>query len=105
MKKWDRSDPFTDADLIWIELINVHGNVGWLYGGADFIAFEQPWEWLIVDRTQLAHLVSHIAVDTTIYPTKQKHKRYRRKGRKDVIVPICLEDIEQIIKVRINKEQ
>lgn len=104
MKKWDRQDENTDEDLLWIELMNVHGNTGWLYGDADFIAFEQYWEWLIVSRIQLADLISHLVVDTTIYTTKQKYKRYRRKGRKDIVTAILVEDIEQIIKVRIPKE-
>lgn len=40
MKKSNRKDSTVDDQIHWIELQNVRGNPGWIYGKADFIAFE-----------------------------------------------------------------
>lgn len=39
-KKTNRSDLLPNYDIHWIELRNVHGDKGWLFGQADYIAFE-----------------------------------------------------------------
>ena len=52
-------------DEIWVELMNVQGNPGWLYGGAKIIAFDMPEEggFSIVDRVDLLHYTEAELVD------------------------------------------
>lgn len=53
MKKSNRKDATPDDQIHWIELQNVRGNPGWIYGKADFIAFELMNSWLIISRKKL----------------------------------------------------
>ena len=39
VKKNKRTDKVGDDKINWIELINVQGNPGWVYGNAKYIAF------------------------------------------------------------------
>lgn len=86
------------TDVIWLELRNVHGKMGWLKGGADKIAFLQGSKFVIVNREDLYKLAKTLITDLTIYKTKQYAKLYQRKGRKDVIAYINADDIRPIIK-------
>ena len=43
-----------NAGLFLIELKNVQGNNGWLYGRADYILFQEGENFLVVDRQKLA---------------------------------------------------
>lgn len=49
----------------WIELQNVVGRKGWIYGSQDLIVFERTMDWLIVDRRSLADWVDSV-VDRTV---------------------------------------
>jgi hypothetical protein len=60
LKKVKRSDADTNQEIHWIEIENVHGKNGWLYGAADYIAFETNKSWLIVKRENLVKLVEII---------------------------------------------
>jgi hypothetical protein len=55
-KKVKRGDTSTNDSLIWVEFKSVNGGDGWLYGKADFIAFETADSFLIVRRSALAAL-------------------------------------------------
>jgi hypothetical protein len=41
----------------WIELQNVNGRKGWIYGNQDLIVFERVDHWLFVDRQSLARWI------------------------------------------------
>ena len=56
MKSRRRSEP-VDPSIIYLETRRVGGGVGWLYGKADYIAFEQPNGFLFVERLALASFV------------------------------------------------
>lgn len=43
----------SDSQAFWIELINVNGDAGWLYGEAECIAFERRYDFVIVSRAKL----------------------------------------------------
>ena len=42
MKKVSRNDNKFRTDLVWVEFKNVRGDIGWLYGDAELIAFDMP---------------------------------------------------------------
>ena len=50
VKKTNRSDIDTDDNIHWVELINVRGAKGWLYGEANYFSFELNDYWVIVAK-------------------------------------------------------
>ena len=83
MKKRRRHDQDVNKELHWIELINVKGNAGWLYGNATHIVFEYGSTWVVVDRAVLSKHIDHL---------EQVEVR-TRYGRKDKIVAVKTIDL------------
>lgn len=93
-KKTSRSSSEFSDDLVWIELKNVQGNSGWLYGTSDFIAFEREDDFVIVPRKNLTILCDRlISKDVVEKSTEALYKLYTRKGRKDLLSIIKMSDI------------
>ena len=92
-------------DEIWVELMNVSGNPGWLYGGAKIIAFDMPEEggFSIVDRVDLLHYTEAELVDATIVANKRDayKQKYRRKDRLDLITKLNLHDLRVLDTYRV----
>ena len=59
-KKSSRSDSAVSDELVWIEFKNVAGNKGWLYGAADYIAFERESDFIITSRLNLITLCDRL---------------------------------------------
>ena len=94
-KKTSRSDSDAQDEWIWIEFQNVRGNLGWLYGEADNIAFETQNSFVIVDRKSLIDYVEN-AVDMAKPVRKSylaKYKTYQRAGRNDLLTMVELSKI------------
>lgn len=105
VKRLNRHDPRPDHLRNWLEFKNVHGEQGWMYGKADFIAFETPDGFIIVDRLKLVDYAELIMKDEPmIYPTKVDYKFYQRYNRKDVILPIHTVDLLAICEKFIPKK-
>jgi hypothetical protein len=104
-KKLQRADKETTDEFIWIELVNVIGNVGWLFGSADKLAFEQENEFIVVDRERLADFVKKTCKPFEIVAraTDALYKGYRRKGRQDHLTIILTSDIRAIADEIISK--
>lgn len=83
----------------WVELQNVNGDTGWLYGKADFIAFEYTEYWIIVNREKLIALVepkidlSTPAVSGDWVANPQPYRLHRRLGRKDAVIMVPVVDL------------
>ena len=103
LKKNSRSDKVTDNNIHWIEIANVRGNAGWLYGKADYIVFETDTEWLLVKRRRLIEMINSKVIDTKISNTKELYTYYRRAGRKDIIVKVLTSDLVEIASKILNK--
>lgn len=90
MKKDKRSDSKPNPDIQWIELKNVNGKGGWLYGKADYIAFEGENDWLMIQRKTLAKVIEDAIVDKTITHDRSEswYRYYQRKGRKDILTKV-----------------
>jgi hypothetical protein len=82
MKKIRRSDPEPNEDYHYIEILNVHGNKGWLYGEADAFAFETQTYFVLVDKLALQEYIKK-TVRKEYVTTPQLHYLYRRSGRQD----------------------
>ena len=95
MKKRRRSETKPNPHYHWIELTNVNGKAGWLYGQADFIAFEIINQWIIVNRIKLACSLN----DINIVETRT------RRGRLDKILLIESVDLIIISDIVVRKEK
>jgi hypothetical protein len=78
----------------YVEIKNVHGDKGWLYGDADFIAFE-CWDYfIVVDRMKLQIFVeSRVEKKFVQNPELAVYKLYRRKRRSDIMTLVKALDI------------
>ena len=99
MKKINRSDNHPNENIHWVEIKNVHGNNGWLYGKADYIVFETEDYWFTVPTPALQSLISKKTVKQyTEYPTL--YRLYTRKGRKDIITLVKTIDLIYIGQIK-----
>jgi len=93
-KRLNRKDTNTNQDIIWIELRNVNGNKGWLYGEADYIVFERENEFVFVDRKELVKLVESLPLE--VGETKKEYVILTRKNRKDQIFYMPFSKLQEI---------
>jgi len=100
LKRINRSDSMFSTDYTWVELQNVRGNTGWLFGDADYIAFEQLNHFLIVKRIDLIDFCKKNVKDQFVDRASQAiYKKYQRKNRQDIISLISLKDLVSDVKV------
>jgi hypothetical protein len=101
VKKVNRSDGETDETIHWVELINVRGNKGWLYGEADYFAFELDDYWVIVNKQLLQTFIAKKCAKKEKSDTPALYKIYNRRDRLDAITLVKTIDLmylaEQII--------
>lgn len=98
-KRINRKDEGGQNDFVWVELQNVRGKVGWLFGRADLIAFEKRDTFIFVKRLDLLALVNKKVnlVAKVRDPKDALYKIYRRDGRKDKLTLLLFSDIESIL--------
>jgi len=85
-------------DEIWVEFKNVCGYDGWVLGKAELIAFDMPEKegFYIVKRKDLFSLSRSIVEKVFVQKNQAYRKLYRRKGRKDIITKIHLDNLMTI---------
>jgi len=102
MKKWKRADPEPTDRMHYVELRNVHGELGWLYGEADYIVFETRRHWIVVKRRTLMPFIEGITENSEQSLKPTVYKLYQRNGRKDLMTVVPTVDLlaisEEIIK-------
>jgi hypothetical protein len=98
-KRIQRDDKNAQAEFIWVELRNVRGKVGWLFGSADLIAFEKQNAFVFVKRLDLLNVVNqNVDLVAKVKSAKDAlYKIYTRDGRKDKLTLLPVRDIEPII--------
>ena len=103
MKKSSRIDANFNSTIHWIELKNVNGQLGWLFGKAHYIVFETTHNWLIIRRTDLINLLRQHIKNFTISSSKNLYTCYQRYNRQDVIVQVPITDLYSIARKILNK--
>mgnify|MGYP003650499442 FL=1 len=86
-------------DEIWVELKNVNGDHGWLFGEATIIAFDMPElaGFVVVDREDLKDYCKDNVNLVGLVDKRDAYKRcYTRRGRKDIITMLVLSDLQQL---------
>lgn len=101
LKRLSKDNPLPNENSHWVELKNVNGNIGWLYGKADAFAFELYNYWLIVKKNELVNLINKNIVRE--FKKGEFYHLYRRQNRKDEIVLVPTSDLEKISWKKIEK--
>jgi hypothetical protein len=92
LKKRRRGDDGADETIHWVEIKNVNGKKGWLYGDADYFAFELEKYWVIVNKLTLQDYIAKNTVkEYSIVPIV--NRLYKRDGRKDVLTLVSSIDL------------
>jgi hypothetical protein len=97
-KRLRRNEDTPQQNFIWVELKNVRGELGWLFGKADLIAFEREKNFLIIQKNDLKKMVKE-KVDLKSKAKNANdalYKIYQREGRKDKLTLLPIKDIEEI---------
>jgi hypothetical protein len=103
LKKQSREDVTYNENFHWVELKNVNGKLSWLYGKADFFAFELEDYWVIVEKITLQDFIKEKCVDKEVGSCKDSYKLYQRNGRKDIIVKVKTIDLIYISSKMLKK--
>jgi len=93
IKRYSMKDAEANPEIHWVEFQNVNGQKGWMYGKADYIAFELINEFLLIKREDLYNFCKEKIVDRKVKDTKGFYTLYRRKGCKDVLSLVLTEDL------------
>lgn len=96
-----------ETDTIWIELKNVNGHKGWLYGNCSHFAFERENYYILVKRKELADLVKRLTKKEMVTNKKDcLYKLYSRTqyGRQDLLTKIKPIDLKSIQHLYISKK-
>jgi len=103
MKRLRRNDEeFTDQTH-YVELRNVHGKMGWLYGEADYIVFETRRYWIVVKRRTLMPFIEGLAENSEQSLEPTVYRLYQRTGRKDLMIVVPTVDLLAISESTIKK--
>lgn len=97
IKKNNRGDKAFDDTIHWLELQNVKGKPGWLYGKAEYIAFRTFERIIFVKREKLlSFALEVISGKDVVYDTpKEFYVPYKRKkwGRDDLSIKVPTSDL------------
>lgn len=104
LKKVRRSDDSVNENFHYVEIKNVNGKPGWLYGEADFFAFELNNFWVIVPKETLQDRIAKNTVKT-YYDEPTVYGLYQRSGRKDVMTIVPSYDLCSICVAMIEKDK
>lgn len=96
LKRQNRYDIIPNENFHWVELVNVLGNKGWLYGQADAFVFETEDYWLLVDKMVLQKFMDEKTNGKVLENTKDPYTLYQRKGRKDIVVKVKTLDLMRL---------
>lgn len=105
-KRLSRKDTKGQSEWIWIEFKNVNGNKGWVYGKADKLAFETDFNFILVDREDLAKLAEKLIDQGDIVRNSKdaKYKCYRRSNRPNELVGmIHFDDLKKLKHEKLKK--
>lgn len=74
------------AGKVWVEIRNVHGKAGWLYGKADLLAFQTDRGFILVERETLKQWVEeNVEKEYVSNKSQALLKVYTRRGRRDML--------------------
>lgn len=98
-----RSGPL-DGTIHWIEVLNVRGNPGWIYGEEDYVIFAIEETAIYVPTKKLPpYIEKKIKGKDIVYNTPYDfYIPYRRVGSKDIIVKVPTSDLKRLAEFEIK---
>ncbi len=87
LKRAQRSDSEVNENIHYVELVNVNGAQGWLYGKADYFAFEMESYWCLVAKRKLQDFVTSFIDTAALTPEPQRYQKYSRGKDLMTLVP------------------
>lgn len=85
-----------DPNIIFLEYKNIVGGIGWLYGNADYIAFEQNEFFILFPRKDLLNFAeTKLNKIRKVKDSGIINTLYSRKNRKDLIGCFSLAEIKE----------
>lgn len=105
MKKVSRKDSVPTNLFNFLEIKNVRGDKGWVYGDAHAFAFETLNKWIIVLKEDLQKLISEKVSKEWVKESKDcLYKLYRRYKRQDCVTMVHNMDLVEIAWKIVDKE-
>ena len=102
LKKVNRWDNEVNENIHWVEIKGITGHLGWLYGEADYFAFETLDYWILVSKIKLQELIKTRTIKEWV-KEKELYKLYQRPNKQDVITLVKTIDLCSIAESIINK--
>ena len=96
IKRINMKDAAPDPSIHWVEFQNVLGKKGWIYGKAEYIAFELIDEFLLIRREDLYEFCKEKIVDRKVKTTKGLYTLYKRNKANDVLTLVLTEDLMKL---------
>lgn len=110
LKNESRNEPFPNENFHWVEIQNVNGDTGWLYGKSDLIAFETSDYFILVGTLKLRRFLEkklgfkkETIKDIITGNSKDPYLFYRRKERNDIVVKVKTMDLMHIKYLSVKK--
>lgn len=104
LKRVRRHNGEFDEHIHWLELKGITGHLGWVYGDADFFAFELNHYWIVVSKTSLHNFIKdNISKEICAAPTL--YKLYNRYGRLDLLTLVTSYDLCSISSAIVRKNE
>jgi hypothetical protein len=105
-EKFDRKDENVDDDWVWIEIVDITGQKGWIYKDADIIVLETEKGYLFVDRKKLLqkiepmidrYLVLYVKIDIfKHFVLTGKIPMYSRRVRKEEVALVPMKIVAEL---------
>lgn len=104
IKKSNRKDKIVDDSIHWIEIQNVRGNPGWIYGKSEYIAFRTFEKILFVKLVDLQKFAEDKTKGKEIVYSNPKefYIPYQRYGRQDKVFKCPTSDLEALAEFSIE---
>ena len=95
VKKKNRKDKEVDDSIHWVEIQNVKGNKGWIYGDAEYIAFRTLTQIIFVKTKVLQKWSEEKVLNKQLVYNNPKscYIPYQRWQRQDIVYKIPTEDL------------
>jgi len=93
MKKINRTDETPNENIHYVEIKNVNGDKGWLYGDADYFAFETEDYYVIVSKLKLQAMIAEKCKEKIKCTRPTLYQLYSREGRNDMMTLVKTVDL------------
>ena len=93
MKKINRENSEPNENFHYVEIKNVHGDKGWLYGEADYFAFEMKDYYVMVSKIKLQAMIADKCKEKIKCARPTLYQLYSREGRNDMMTLVKTVDL------------